>query len=314
MKRNWKGLLVIGTALMAVSLGASAEEAKVEPGKAVFTARALSDPYCAKLGNEFEAIMQEKYPDWEIQILDSENDAEKEFSNYETLITTLSPGDFVLTNALSGSDTAPYMQRLVDAGISVVSINSSGNDQFAAAIAKDYDMGYLVGSYVRDNAPEGTKIAMMNGDSGFQLSFERRDGMVAAIEEREDLEIIVEQDCKFDKATGMKTMEDWLLLHGDEIGAVIGGNDGMILGAIEAYKSGGYSLEGKIFVGIDALADACLSIENGEETASILQDAHGMMELGIDLAMKQVAGEDVEQTDYFVDSVIITKENVAEYK
>lgn len=290
------------------------DDTAAKAGTAVYVGRALSDPYCAKLANEFQTMMAENYPDWDIMILDSENDAEKEATNYETILTTLEPGDFVLTTALSGSDAKPYMVKMTEAGIINVSINVSADGVVAAAVAKDYDMGYLVGSYVRDNAPEGTKIAMMNGDSGYQLSFERRDGMMAAIAERDDLEIIVEQDCKFDKTTGMKTMEDWLLLYGDEIGAVIGGNDGMILGAIEAYKSGGYSLDGKIFVGLDGLADACASIEAGEETASVLQDAHAMIELGIDLAMRQINGEEVEQTDYYTDSVVITRDNVADYK
>lgn len=296
---------------------ASAEEVNVidtEPGTAVYVGRALSDPFCTKLGNRFAEMMETYYPEWECIVLDSENDPEKEATNYETLLTTLEEGDVVLVTVLSGTDTKPYIQKLKDAGIAVVSINITADGLCAATVAKDYDMGYLVGSYVRDNAPENTKIAMMNGDSGYQLSFERRDGMVAAIEEREDLEIIVEQDCKFDKTTGMETMEDWLQLYGEEIGAVIGGNDGMVLGAIEAYKSSGYSLDGKLFVGIDGLADACTSIENGEQTASVLQDANAMIGVGLELAMRQVAGEEVEQTDYYTDSVVITKENVDQYK
>lgn len=298
----------------AAGAGGEVNVIETEPGTAVYVGRALSDPFCTKLGNQFAEMMKTYYPDWEYIVLDSENDPEKEATNYETLLTTLEKGDVVLVTVLSGTDTKPYIQRLQDAGIVVVSINITADGLCAATVAEDYDMGYLVGSYIRDNAPEDTKIAMMNGDSGYQLSFERRDGMMEAIGERDDLEIIVEQDCKFDKTTGMETMEDWLQLYGDEIGAVIGGNDGMVLGAIEAYKSSGYSLDGKLFVGIDGLEDACTSIENGEQTASILQDANAMIGVGLELAMRQVAGEEIEQKDYVTDSVVITKENVAQYK
>lgn len=320
MRKKLRNIIMMtAAAAMIFSTTAFGSEAEInvietEPGTAVYVGRALSDPYCTKLGNEFSNMMETYYPDWEYTVLDSENDPEKEATNYETLLTTLEEGDVVLVTVLSGSDTKPYIQRLLDAGIIVVSINITADGLCAATVANDYDMGYLVGSYIRDNAPEDTKIAMMNGDSGYQLSFDRRDGMMDAISERDDLEIIVEQDCKFDKTTGMETMEDWLQLYGDEIGAVIGGNDGMVLGAIEAYKSSGYSMDGKLFVGIDGLEDACVSIENGEETASVLQDAHAMINLGLELAMRQAAGEDVEQKDYFTDSVVITKENVAQYK
>ena len=67
-----------------------------------------------------------------------------------------------------------------------------------------------------------------------------------------------------------------------------------------------------VVVGFDALPIALKAIDAGEMEATIRQDPARMGSEGVDLAVKIVQGEDVE--DFIpIPGLVITKENVADY-
>ena len=59
------------------------------------------------------------------------------------------------------------------------------------------------------------------------------------------------------------------------------------------------------------MADGCLSIQNGELTASVLQNADVMSEEGVRLLMEMINGN-IDHDEYIVDGVLITADNVEE--
>ncbi|HCC34809.1 MAG TPA: hypothetical protein DEQ02_03930, partial [Ruminococcaceae bacterium] len=66
------------------------------------------------------------------------------------------------------------------------------------------------------------------------------------------------------------------------------------------------------FYGIDGLADACLSIEAGEETASVLQDANKMASAVLELAKGVLDGSVTDNKTVSIDPQIINKDNISE--
>ena len=80
--------------------------------------------------------------------------------------------------------------------------------------------------------------------------------------------------------------------------------------AIERFPFAGQSSK-VLFGGIDGLADGCLSIQNGELTASVLQNADVMSEEGVRLLMEMINGN-IDHDEYIVDGVLITADNVEE--
>lgn len=100
----------------------------------------------------------------------------------------------------------------------------------------------------------------------------------------------------------------------DKFDCIVGQNDDSILGAIEAMKAAN-RFDGVITVGLDASDDALVSIEKGELSMSVLQDAKSQAEAGVEVFKQLRDGTDAKTIeDVFVPFQTITKENVAEYK
>jgi putative xylitol transport system substrate-binding protein len=93
-------------------------------------------------------------------------------------------------------------------------------------------------------------------------------------------------------------MENWLTSHSGQINGVIGQNDEMALGAIEAIKSANLKTEDFAIAGIDGITDA-LNRRQGRQMTSILQDASAQAQGALDLAIFHA-----RKGDYKPESVI----------
>lgn len=89
-----------------------------------------------------------------------------------------------------------------------------------------------------------------------------------------------------------------------EIDAVFAHNDEMALGALEAIKASGRDI---LVVGFDATADAKAAVEEGTMAATVEQLPKMIGSLGVETAMKVIAGETVEKT-IPVDLQLVIKE------
>ena len=66
------------------------------------------------------------------------------------------------------------------------------------------------------------------------------------------------------------------------------------------------------YYGVDGLADACLSIQDGELTATCVQNAYAQAEASLDIASRVLKGEIDHETN-LVDGELIDSSNVAEW-
>jgi ABC-type sugar transport system substrate-binding protein len=65
-------------------------------------------------------------------------------------------------------------------------------------------------------------------------------------------------------------------------------------------------------VGVDAIKDACESIKNGVQDATVFQDAEKEARQSVQLAIKAIKGEPIEK-DNLIKMELVTKENVDKY-
>jgi ribose transport system substrate-binding protein len=81
-----------------------------------------------------------------------------------------------------------------------------------------------------------------------------------------------------------------LLQTGVNFDAVFAHNDNMILGALEAMESVGYTLP-RVLIGFDAIREAVRAVEQGKLTATIAQRPERMGRLAIQSAARILRGE-----------------------
>lgn len=89
------------------------------------------------------------------------------------------------------------------------------------------------------------------------------------------------------------------------------GSDDRWRGDQDALKEAGRDVGTMQFFGIDGLGDACISIEAGELTASVLQDAMDMGSNAIRIALGMIDG-DIVTEKYLIKPIVITGDNVGD--
>ena len=125
------------------------------------------------------------------------------------------------------------------------------------------------------------------------------------------IEIVEEQSGNWDRTQGADLMANWLSA-GVEFDAVISNNDEMAIGAIQAMKAAGISMEDVIVGGVDATQDALAAMAAGDLDVTVFQDAAGQGSGSIDAALKLARGEDVDQKVYIPFELVVPS-NMNEY-
>lgn len=289
------------------------EEPADDKVKVMIVAKKMADPFCTWLMNMAEKSFQEDYPEVEYTIVDQAGDP----ANTEIFLdqALLDGYDAVLLQKVSGSqDTDELFQRFAEQGLRTVIVNNEADDGVTcSAFAPEYEMGKMVAEYACTVLPENAKVCILKSTPSLFSSEQRALGFEDVLAaERPDVEILDTKNVEgWDKALAITVTSDWCQKY-EQIDAILSCNDGMVLGAIEACKADGRNVEEMLFFGIDGLADGCLSIEAGEETASVLQDAALMAREGVRLTMEVIADPDMEATKSEIAPILITNENVAE--
>lgn len=311
-----KLLALVLVTIVAISMFAgTAFAAEGKTYRVALIVKSLSEAYATWLADSVlnQAEKNEEFSNLEITVFDSLADAAECINNVE--LAVIQQFDIILIQKTGGFDTDEFFTRVVEEeGIPIVTLNITVTDEVSCNVAaSNYDLGYTEGAYAASVIPENANILIIRGTVG-DLETQRYTGMCdALLKTRTDLNILDEQIATYNRAEAMALMEDWLQKF-DTIDAVVSMNDGMALGAIEAcLADADFDISQCLFFGVDGLGDGCVSIYNGYLTATVLQDAEEMAYQGLVMVEKVLNGEVDGKEDYYIDSVLITKDNVNEY-
>ena len=191
---------------------------------------------------------------------------------------------------------AAAVAMAAEAGIPVVGSNTRVNsDQLLSYVGSDDVLaGRLEAEGVIELMGGSGGVVILEGPLGQSAQIERREGNLAAIEENPDVEVIEMQPANWSRAEALSLMENWLVSYSDEITGVIGQNDEMALGAINAMQARGIDVTEMPTSGIDGITDALLAVQDGTLNFSLLQDARGQAEGALDVLLREIIGEEYE--------------------
>ena len=311
MKKKVLGIILAGCMCAGLTLtaGVGVENVQAADKKLVYISRDMTDPFGAWLANS----MQEKgeAAGYKVTVMDEQNDAAKCVEMLENAKNS-SP-DAIVLQPTSDAQVLNTINSIRDEGIPVVVVNLTLPEDPEGAptvLCDDITLGKTIGAVAAENLTENAKIVILNGIPGFSVSLDRREGFQEGLlDARDDITVLDELDASFNKDEAMNAMDDWLQKY-DNIDGVICQSDGMALGAIESYKSNNKDISDVQFYGIDGLADGCLSIEAGELTATVLQDANAMADRAIEMVNGLLDGSIEGNPIESIDAEVITKDNV----
>ena len=237
----------------------------------------------------------ERHPDVEsglieITVFDGRYDASVQQSQFETMVTQGFDGIiFVPIDIEAGA--AAVATAAAD-GIPVVGSNTRVNsDQLASYVGSDDVLsGYMEAMSVIEGIGGSGNVVIIEGPIGQSAQIERREGNLRALGENPNVTVLEMQTANWSRAEALDLMENWLNAHPGQIDGVIGQNDEMALGAIQAIEQAGLNVRDFAIAGIDGVTDAMLAVQD-DKMVSILQDATAQAQGALDVVMARLVDD-----------------------
>ena len=230
----------------------------------------------------------------ELTVFDGRYDASVQIDQFETMVSQGFDGIIFVPIDIEAGAAAVAMAAA--AGIPVVGSNTRVNsDELLSYVGSDDVLaGRLEAEGVIELMGGSGGVVILEGPLGQSAQIERREGNLAAIEENPDVEVVAMQPANWSRAEALSLMENWLVTYSDQVDGVIGQNDEMALGAINAMQARGIDVTDMPTSGIDGITDALLAVQDGTLNFSLLQDARGQAEGSLDVLLRDIIGESYE--------------------
>ena len=258
----------------------------------------------------------------DVQIEDAQNDVAKQLDQINNFIA--SGVDAIVVNAVDTSATQAMTAAAANAGVPLVYVNREPinvnqlPDNQAFVASNEIESGTLA-------AFEGCKLLRAKGKAGgagvYILMGELSNQ--AAVQRTKDfhdvlgmdmcnfISIVDEQTANWSRDEAQDLMTNWLS-SGAEFDAVFANNDEMAIGAIQAMKAAGVSMEEIIVTGVDATQDALAAMQAGDLDVTVFQDAAGQGAGSINAALALARGQDVDQKVY-IPFLLVTPDNIGDF-
>ncbi len=262
-------------------------------------------------------------------MVDGNNDQAKQNEQINTFITQ--KVDALIINPVMTSAADQIIDTVKNAGIPTVLINReptaeqmSAYDKLVYVGCNAAQSGTFQGELILETANQGD----INGDGVINYI------MIQGDPENIDAQLRTEYSVKaltdagkevkqlnltrgdWDRNRGQEIAANDLAQFGDQIEVIFCNNDDMAIGALQAIKQAGRTVNKDIYlVGVDALAAALEEVKNGNMTGTVLNDAVGQATAAVAEMEKLLGGATYasgEQSVY-VDYVKVTPENVGDF-
>ncbi len=304
--------LLVGCKSGDSSEGGSADNGKM---KIMVASSDMSQSFYSWLANSTAEEFSKKYPDAEVTITDCAGDPSNVINFLEQAVTDKYKG-VIMDKPDHEQDTKELVEACEEAGCHVIFTNNTEvEDGIAQGVGLDnYPLGFTIGGVAAEKLPKNAKVLIVESTAGNQGCIDRTQGFLDAIKDagRDDVEILDQQAAgDWSKEKAMTVMEDFLQKY-DKFDAVYSLCDDMTCGCIEACANAGLDTKAIQFYGVDGLGNGCLSVKDGDMTATVLQNADDIAAKAVELWAGMEDGSITDSKNYALDPTIITSDNVDE--
>jgi ribose transport system substrate-binding protein len=218
----------------------------------------------------------------EISVVDARDNPAKQLNDIQDLIQK--GVDILIINPTDSDAIVTAIEDANNAGIPVITVDRGANGgEVLVHIASDNVAGgVMAAEFLAEKINFKGKVVELVGIPGTSAARDRGKGFETKLEDYPDIELVAKQSANFNRAEGLRVMENILQAHPD-IDAVFAQNDGMALGAVEALRAAG-KLDQVVVVGFDAIDDAVKAVEDGEMAGTIAQQPALMGSLAVEKA------------------------------
>lgn len=314
-KRNWlifMLILLIGVLVACDSDGSNETEGKSgsDGDKEItigFSQPTLESPFYIALADAAKEKAEELGV--EIQVVDAQNDIEKQNSDIQTLITN--QVDVLLLNPTNPSGVTPSIKAAENADIPIITVDRDVEDDVESYVGRDNEeMGKIAAEEAVELLDGKGKIIEIQGDAGGTVTLARHKGFHEVMDKESEIEVIKGPNSDYIRAEAVSAMQDLLQAHPD-VELVYAHNDDMALGAMQVLEKANKLDDVKV-VGIDGLMESIKGIDSGKYDATVLNDPKKLGYLAVEAAVELANNENIEA---YIDggTEAVTSDNVSDF-
>ncbi|WP_147111099.1 sugar ABC transporter substrate-binding protein [Tateyamaria sp. syn59] len=258
----------------------------------------------------------------ELIMEDAQDDVARQLDQINNFIA--SGVDAIIVNAVDTNATEAMSQAAASAGVPMVYVNRQPINMDtlpegqAFVASNEIESGTLKAFEICKNLRAagksgGATAYMLMGQLSNQAAVQRSKDVedVLGMDMCNFITLIDSQTANWSRDQAQDLMTNWLA-SGEPFDAVFANNDEMAIGAIQAMKSAGISMDEVQVGGVDATPDALVAMQAGDMDVTVFQDLAGQGAGSIDTAIKLANGDDVDKT-VFIPFKLVTPDNVSEF-
>ncbi len=211
--------------------------------------------------------------------------------------------DVILCSPVSSETVVELKASAGD--IPIVFINSCPDEKhlkegnYIYAGSDEYVAGQFQAEYVlnRLSGSQEINVVLLKGERAHSATNGRSKGVKQTLESSgKTINYVFEDYADWDQDLA-KYLFETFLRTGSPVDCVLCQNDSMAIGVIEACKEANIDLSTLPVLGVDATADGCAAIKNGEMAFTVCQSGAGQGEAAVKAAIRFARGESVDSLE-----------------
>ncbi len=222
--------------------------------------------------------------------------------------------DLVVMCPVDSEAIVPAVQKIKDAGIPVVDLNTriADDTMYETFVGlENVNQGYDTAKALFEKMGGKGTLIIIEGSTGAQTSLDRIEGCKKALEEYPDIELVASQSANYSRAEALNVAQNLLQSYPD-VNAFFCCNDEMALGTAEAVDAAGKT--GQILIsGQDANDDAVAALKEGKITLTSFGDPFMQGYSAIEAAADVLEGKEVKDF-YEVKTKVVDLDNADTFK
>lgn len=262
----------------------------------------------------------------EFDYLDAEGSIENQVSHLKQAVKD--QYDVILCSAVS-RDTATQL-KMSAGDIPIIFFNSCPDDKYLESgkymyvgsneqVAGEFQAEYVLSKM---SGKQEMNVVLIEGPKGHSATSGRTSGVKKALQDSgKKINYVFEDSADWDTEKAKKLFELFLKTK-VQADCVICNNDAMALGVIEACKEADIDFASLPVLGVDATADGCEAIRNGDMVFTVYQSGIGQGEAAVDLALRLAGRGNIEDAQgiskdgkyVWVDFEKVDNSNVSQYE
>ena len=267
-----------------------------------FSQTGINDEWRKSMNQAME-IQAGFYPEFELKILNSEDDIENQIKNIEQLISE--KVDILIVSPIKSKPITPIVEKAFKSGIPVLIVDrKTDGDNYTAYLGGDnYEVGTNAANYLASLTNENKKIIEIKGLAGSSPALERSLGFSDVINSTKNLQVVKAIEGNWESYSIKDSLRN-VLESVKDVDYIFVHNDRMALGAWEVVKEKKLQDHIKI-IGVDGLNGpngGIQLVKEGKLLATILYPTGG--DEAFRLALKILNGERVAKNNILSTTVI----------